>query len=153
LRRNPDPDSEEKTMTVDISTLDQYDNKQVILHVAQQDGSAKEMEGKVEAGSPIGVAFKEKGKRDVEFIEPNDIVEIALAPDKPKNISQRKLKPITDTQARQHLVDRHGFLRSQVNKMTDDEAFKEHNAIDHDDLGHRHVSEDDDENGEDSGEE
>lgn len=142
-------------MSVDINTLDQYDGKQVILHVVQDDGSAKELEGKVEAGSPVGLAFKEKGKRDVEFIEPEKIHEIALAPEKAKTLSQRKLKPINEGQARQHLVDRHGNSRSAVNKMSDEDALKEHESIDHDDLGHRHVSDDDDdENGtEESGEE
>lgn len=132
-------------MPVDPATLEEYDGKQVLLTVIQEDGSAKEFEGKIEAASPAGVAFKEKGKRDVELVEPDKIEEIALAPIKPKSLPQKKLKPVTENTVRQHLLDRHGYDRSVVNGMTDDQAFKEHEDIDHDDLGHKHVEPDDDE--------
>lgn len=132
-------------MPVDPATLEKYDGKQVLLTVIQEDGSAKEFEGKIEAASAAGVAFKEKGKRDVELVEPNKIEEIALAPIKPKSLPQKKLKPVTETTVRQHLLDRHGYDRSVVNGMTDEQASKEHEDIDHDDLGHKHVEPDDDE--------
>ena len=141
-------------MTVDPATLEDFDGKQVILHLIKSDGSVSEVEGKVEAASAAGVAFKEKGKRDVDLVEPNTIEEIALAPVKPKNLTQKKLKPVTDSTARQHLLDRHGYDRSVVNGMDDDQAFEEHEDIDHDDLGHRHVEPDeDDDNGDESPEE
>lgn len=139
-------------MAVDATTLESFSGKQVILTVAGEDGDAKEFEGKVEAASEYGMAFKEKGKRDSDLVEPNQIIEIALAPVKPKTLAQKKLKEVTESTARQHLLDRHGYERSVVNKMTDEQAFSEHNDIDHDDLGHKHVAEDDDdENGESEG--
>lgn len=138
-------------MSVDLNTLDQYDGKQVILTLAASNGDAIEREGKIEAGSIAGIAFKEKGKRDVELIEPDEIVEIAEAPEKPKKLLIKKLKAASVNNARAHLADRHGWSRSELNNMTDDEAFNLHDELDHDDLGHKHLVEEDDE--EDSEEE
>ena len=137
-------------MTVATQDLASYEGKSIILTVANDDGSAREVTGKVEAASEAGMAFREKGKRDVELVMPNEIVEIALAPEKPKKINQKKLKPISDERMRQHLADRHGFTLEEVNGMTDSEAVELHDNIDHSNLGHRHEGpdEDEDENGE-----
>lgn len=137
-------------MAVDASTLESFTGKSVTLVLKQEDGSAKEFEGKVEAASEYGMAFKEKGKRDSDLVEPDQIEEITLAPVKPKTLAQKKLKEVSETTARQHLLDRHGYERSVVNKMSDEQAFSEHEDIDHSDLGHKHVSDDDegDENAE-----
>lgn len=137
-------------MAVEAATLEKFSGKQVILHLIEGDGSVSEKEGKVEDASEVGMAFKEKGKRDVDLVLPDQIEEIALAPTKPKTLSQKKLKPVTETTVRQHLLDRHGYDRSVVNAMTDEKAFDEHNDIDHSDLGHKHVAEDD-ENGDEAG--
>lgn len=131
-------------MSVNPATLESWTDKQVIIHLIQEDGSAKEFEGKIEAASEFGVAFKEKGKRDSDLVMPDKIEEIALAPVKAKTLPQKKLKEVTESSARQHLLDRHGYDRSVVNEMTDESAFKEHNDIDHADLGHKHIAEDDD---------
>lgn len=140
-------------MSVDPMTLAEFSGKQVILHVLQDDGTVAELEGKVEDASEVGMAFKEKGKRDVDLVFPDKIEEIALAPSKPKTISQKKLKPAVESTVRQHLADRHGWLRSEINKLSDEDAFAQHENLDHDDLGHKHVAADDDadENG-DAGE-
>lgn len=130
-------------MSVDPSTLEQYDGKQVIIHLIQEDGSVKEFEGKVEAASAEGMAFKEKGRRDVELVLPGQIEEISAAPVKPKSLTQKKLKPVAETSVRQHLLDRHGYDRPTVNQMSDEQAFAEHEDIDHSDLGHKHEDEDD----------
>lgn len=127
-------------MSVDPNTLAQYDGKDVVLHLIQEDGSVAEFEGKVQGASEFGMAFKEKGKRDSVLVEPKEIEEIAVAATKPKNLSQKKLKPIAAGSIRQHLLDRHGFSRSLVNKMDDDAAVKAHDGIDHADLGHRHLT-------------
>lgn len=140
-------------MTVDASTLENFSGKQVILHLIKEDGSVEELTGKVEDASEVGMAFKEKGKRDVDLVLPHQIEEIALAPEKPKTLSQKKLKPVTESTVRQHLLDRHGYERSVVNEMSDAQAFGEHNDIDHTDLGHRHVEpEAEGENGDESDE-
>lgn len=124
---------------VDATKLADFEGKQVILTLAADDGTASELEGKVEAASAQGIAFKEKGKRDVDLVLPEKIVEIALAPSKPKSLIQKKLKPVTESTVRQHLVDRHGASRSAMNKMSDADAFKFHADVDHADLGHKHV--------------
>lgn len=140
-------------MSVDPKTLEEFDGKQVILTLKQEDGSASEQEGKIEAASEAGVAFKEKGKRDVDLIMPDQIEEISLAPSKPKKLVQKKLKPVMLGTVRQHLVDRHGYDLSVVNEMDDEKALKEHEDIDHKDLGHKHEADDEDESEEESADE
>ncbi len=135
-------------MSIDPKTLEEFDGKNVVIHLIQPDGSVAEKEGKIEAASEFGVAFKEKGKRDSDLVEPKDIEEIAVAAVKPKTLAQKKLKETTENTVRQHLLDRHGYDRSVVNGMDDDKAFAEHNDIDHADLGHKHVAEDDDDSDE-----
>lgn len=138
-------------MTVNPQSLEEFSGKQVILHLRQEDGSVKELEGKVEDASEVGMAFKEKGKRDVDLVLPDQIEEIALAPSKPKTLAQKKLKLVTESNARQHLLDRHGYDRSVVNGMDDGKAFSEHEDIDHSDLGHKHAAEDEDESTDEAG--
>lgn len=138
-------------MTVNPQSLEEFSGKQVILHLRQEDGSVKELEGKVEDASEVGMAFKEKGKRDVDLVLPDQIEEIALAPSKPKTLAQKKLKPVTDSNARQHLLDRHGYDRSVVNSMDDEKGLSEHEDIDHSDLGHKHVAEDEDDSNDEAG--
>jgi hypothetical protein len=130
-------------MTVNPNTLSDFNGKNVILTIAGPDGGdAVEVHGKVEGGSPVGLAFKEKGKREVKLVEPGDIIEIAEAPTEAKKVSQKKLKPLDKPeQARQHLADRHGYNRSDLNKMSDADAFKFHEELDHSNLGHKHVAE------------
>jgi len=142
-------------MSVDPNTLEEFSDKSVILHLKTDEG-IEELEGKVEAASVEGMAFKEKGKRDLRLVEADEIEEIALAPETPKKITQKKLKEPTLTGVRQHLVDRHGMPRSEANSMNDEKAWDLHDQIDHKDLGHRHVADDDEgegEAGEGSGEE
>lgn len=132
----------ENAMPVDASTLETYEGKQVILHLIAEDGSVNELTGKVENASEVGMAFKEKGKRDVELVLPDQIEEISVAPSEPKKITQKKVLPVTESNVRRHLADRHGFLLSDLAKMSDADAFAQHEAIDHSDLGHRHEAKD-----------
>ena len=129
-----------KLMTVDASTLESFEGKNVILHLIKSDGTVEELTGTVESANEHGMAFKPKGKRDFVLVEPKDIEEITEAPQALKSIPQKKLKPIADGSVRQHLLDRHGYQRSVVNGMTDEQAVKLHDEIDHKDLGHRHMS-------------
>jgi hypothetical protein len=127
-------------MTVAANTLSEYSGKQVVLHVVNDEGGLDELEGKVESASEVGMAFKEKGKRDLRLIEPSQIEEIEVAPEAPKKAAQKKLQQVTEKSARQHLLDRHGYLRSWANEVSDEEALAEHESIDHRDLGHRHLT-------------
>lgn len=125
---------------VAASTLVDYTDKQVILHRINGEGGVDELEGKVVSASEVGMAFKEKGKRDVILVEPSEIHEIEAAPEAPKKVPQKKLQQVTTKSARQHLLDRHGYLRSWANEVSDEEAFAEHESVDHSDLGHRHLT-------------
>lgn len=125
-------------MPVDPNRLGEYAGKHVILHLIKDDGSVAEVEGKVEDASEAGVAFKEKGKRDVSLVLPPEVEEIAIAPTKAKKVTQKKLKPVAINNVRQHLADRHGWEVAPLNDMTDEEAWQEHENIDHSTLGHRH---------------
>ena len=137
-------------MSVDAATVESFSGKQVILHKILEDGTVAELEGKIEAASEFGIAFREKGKRDADLVELNQIEEVAAVPTKPKKLVQKKLKPVSDSGVRQHLLDRHGYSRSAVNEMSEEQAVAEHNGIDHSDLGHRHVeAETEDESAED----
>jgi hypothetical protein len=127
-------------MTVAANTLEGYSGKQVVLHVVNDENGLDELEGTVVSASEVGMAFKEKGKRDLRLIEPSQIEEIEVAPEAPKKTPQKKLQQVTNKSARQHLLDRHGYLRSWANEVSDDEAFAEHEGIDHSDLGHRHLT-------------
>lgn len=127
-------------MTVAANTLESYTGKQVILHVVNDENGLDELEGTVVSASEVGMAFKEKGKRDLRLIEPGQIDEIDVAPEAPKKVAQKKLQQVTESTARQHLLDRHGYLRSWANEVSDEEAYAEHESVDHSDLGHRHLT-------------
>lgn len=125
-------------MSVDVKTLEALAGKQVILHLIQEDGSVSEINGKIEAAAEYGIAFKEKGKRDVDLVELSSIDEVVEAASKPRGLPQKKLRAVTVASARTHLLERHGLTRTEVNRLTDEEAFDQHNEIDHTDLGHDH---------------
>jgi hypothetical protein len=128
---------------VDPNTLASFTGKNVLLTVKDGD-EAKQIPGKVEGGSPVGLAFKEKGKREVKLVEPGDIEEIVEAPIELKKVTQKKVAILEKPeQARQHLADRHGYTRTDLNKLSDADAFKFHNELDHSDLGHKHVAKED----------
>ena len=128
-------------MSVDANTLEKFSGKNVILTVKAEDGTAKEIPGKVEGASVVGLAFKEKGKRDVALVEPKDIEDLVEVPAESKKVTQKKLKPVDVEKVRQHLADRHGYNRKDLNAMSDADAAEFHDKLDHTDLGHKHVVE------------
>lgn len=96
------------------------------------------LEGKVEAASEAGIAFKEKGKGKLDLYTPDQITGVEAAPEKPKPVTQKKLKPIALGQARQHLLDRHGVTLAWAKDADEQAAFEYHQGLDHSDLGHKH---------------
>jgi uncharacterized DUF497 family protein len=100
--------------------------------------TAVELEGKVETGNAMGVLFKEKGKTAIRLIEANKIERITYAPETPKELKQKPLKLVTHGEARSHLIERHGYKVSDIQRMAEPEALSYHNTLDHADLGHRH---------------
>ena len=95
-------------------------------------------EGTVEAGSPIGIVFRAKGKQGGELVEAKDILNIAEAVAGPKKLRQRTLPRVAEGKFREHLVDRHGYQISQIAELSEEEAEQFHSTLDHTDLGHKH---------------
>lgn len=123
-------------MTIDASQLESFDGKDVLLTLDSEEDA---IEGRVESGSEVGVAFKRKGKRDIDLILPGSIVSIELAPTKPTVIKTKSILVVPVERIRTHLVDRHGWNLSTVNALTNEEAELQHNKVDHSDLGHEHT--------------
>lgn len=104
--------------------------------------SAVEMEGKVEVVNEQGILIKPKGKVQLDLLTNDEIEEIDFAPEKAKVLKARQLKPIEHGQARNHLLERHGWTLDKANAITEAEALELHGEIDHvaENLGHVHVS-------------
>jgi hypothetical protein len=84
--------------------------------------------------------FKGKGRALSEIIEIDHVLAIELLPDNGK-ITQRYIREVPLGLTRQHLADRHGFLLSVLNTLTEEEAVKLHVAQHAEiagDLGHAH---------------
>jgi hypothetical protein len=117
-----------------------------LVEKVEKDGelAADEHEGTVEAVNGGFVLFKQKGKATARLVAEADIEEMRFAIEKPKELKQKKLAPVKYGEARQHLVDRHGYKIADINKMTEQQAFEFHNGggeqpgLDHRELGHRH---------------
>ena len=130
--------------------LAQYANKRVKfvhnLDEANEKGEkAVEVEGTVQTGNELGLLVKPKGQVSFKIfhrdsIEPDSIT---LVEDKSTKLKRSKLQPVKIGQARRHLLERHGFTLSYVNGLTEEQAMKVHDEIDHEmeDLGHVHVAE------------
>lgn len=142
------------TSELDLKSLEK---KTVIFTIAGADGSTSKVEGVVEAASAIGVAYKRKGRGQLEMLEADQIVGHEVLPDKPKVIKSKKLKPPTLEGVRQHLADRHGINIDWLNadEVTAEKAAEYHDSINHTEegkvLGHHHGDGESD-SGDDDGE-
>ena len=127
----------------DTDTLDLTEFKEgttVIVVKKVQDGTAAEIEGTVQSGNELGLLIKPKGKTKFELILAADIDEVRPVKEDAKPLTRKTLKVVELPQARNHLLERHAFTLAKVNAMSDEEAFKTHESIDHEasDLGHVH---------------
>lgn len=132
-------------MAVQAADLQQYEGKKVVLvrnlsEPNEKGERAVELEGTAVKANALGVMFKPKGRTNVELIELGEIESVSLAPDGDKKIAAKMLKPVELGSAKSHLLERHGFTLGKVNGMTEEDAFKAHESIDHkaSDLGHYH---------------
>lgn len=126
-------------MSVAIDTLKSKVGENILLTVKREDGSTEEVEGKIEVASEAGVGFKPKGRREMDLLEAEDVLDINEAPIVETKLKQVKLKLIDLTRVKKHLIDRHGAPLSQVNALAPEQAEELHNKIDHSDLGHNHT--------------
>lgn len=123
-------------MSVDPNILADYAGKNVNIVLT---GEYAELsgEGKVEAASTMGVAFKPKGKGSV-IVLPSDIDAIEAAA-VIKKITRKSMLPVNLDNIRQHLVDRHGYEVEAIEAMTPEQALAWHNNdLNHEKLGHDH---------------
>lgn len=120
--------------------LEQYNGKKVVVVKKNKEGGADEIEGTVQSGNELGLLVKLKGKTTADIIEAADIVEVRYVVDAPKALERKVLKVVEFGQARNHLLERHGFTLAQINAMDEKAAFDTHNSVDHvyADLGHEH---------------
>lgn len=128
-------------MAIDTVELSSYEGKKVVAVVdLGDDQDAIEVEGTAERANELGLLIKPKGKVKLDLYEHSQIIEINLAPDNSSKMRRKTLKPVALGQARSHLLERHGLSLTEVNGLSEDEAFTYHESIDHveQDLGHKH---------------
>src|SRR4051812_43510634 len=101
----------------------QYQDKKVVLTVKDDKDpeAVKELEGTITTATPVGILFKARGRATADLILPDQIVAVELAPDNRK-VTVKYIKPVQLGQVRTHLADRHGFLLSMLNTITEEEA-------------------------------
>lgn len=125
-------------MPVDPNSLAQYAGKNVKITLTGEYAESSG-EGKVEAASTTGVAFKPKGKGTV-IVLPVDVQEIEAAPIV-KKITRKSMLLASLDNVRQHLVDRHGYKVGDIETMTPEGALEFHATLEHGELGHDHKRE------------
>lgn len=130
----------EQVAEVDYKSLEK---KTVMFTVRNSDGGETVVEGIVEAASFAGIAFRQKGKSQVQLLEISDVISHEIMPEKPKVLKQKVMKPVLTERVRQHLADTHGLNLNWLNSVTNEAAEEYHNSLDHvtgeaGPLGHRH---------------
>jgi hypothetical protein len=111
--------------------------KNVILTIQGEDGT-ETLEGKVAVVSDAGLALKMRSS--TRIIDINRILGFEeQARPKRKRVIKRYVRKIDEeSDARQHLADRHGVLVSVLNAVDSETAREMHDKINHLDLGHQH---------------
>lgn len=96
----------------------------------------QELEGRVEAASPVGIVLKLKGRASL-LVEARDIESIQVITSV-EPIKQKAIATVAAGKYREHLANRHGWRLSDIKNLTEAEAEAIHLDLDHSDLGHRH---------------
>lgn len=107
-----------------------------------KEGEEVTREGTVVAANPTMLLIKPRGAMLGELIHRENITELTELTELTK-IVIRKLRVIKPTEARQHLVDRHGYDLEMAELESDARAFKHHELLDHSKLSHGHSDKDD----------
>lgn len=140
-------------MTDTQLALASYTGKKVKLLIDKPGEERREAIGRVDIANELAMILKEVGQVMTTLIEASWIVpdSIEEVPDTPREIRSRRLDPLSLSNARHHLIERHGWpLKSGmvngvhwlrgINEMTDQEAQDAHSSLDHSLLGHYHQS-------------
>jgi len=104
--------------------------------------TAEEVEGLVEVVAPDGTALviKPRGSTMNMMLEASEIEpdSITVVVEKPVPLASKPMAPVTLTNARRHLLDRHGWTMLIINETTDQDALRIHNELTHNLMGHNH---------------
>jgi hypothetical protein len=121
---------------VDYST---YKDKMVNLTLAGED---EPFAARIVEANETGLMFKRKNQRVPEIASAADVLRIeeAISP-RLRLVTQKKLKVVNEVTIKRHLADYHGVPLSELNGMSEAEAMRRHEDIDHADLGHDHTDE------------
>jgi len=113
-----------------------YDGKRVLIKLVDFDEA---FEATVEAGSDMGYIIKPKGKGGVQLVKSDQVEKIELAPASETTLKPRRLNKVGLDTVKRHLVDRHGYKLSEINKLPTEDALTFHDSLEHDDLSHFHA--------------
>lgn len=121
----------------------QFVEKKVILvYLEEGKDEATELEGTLVAANDLGLMIKPKGRTAATIIDMSTVQDVRHAPVSDKAIVAKKLKSVEFGRAKQHLLDRHGLKLSDINRLSEQDAFDFHTGLDHKklELGHVHVT-------------
>jgi hypothetical protein len=130
--------SDEMSATAESVDYSVYKDKMVNLTLEGQET----FPARVVEGNDMGLMYKKKNQRVPEIANAESILNIeeALSP-RLRLVTKKKLKAVGDPTVKRHLADYHGFPLSELNGMSEGEAIRRHDEIDHTDLGHEHTDE------------
>jgi hypothetical protein len=130
-------------MTQTQINFDEYVGKRVTLTRLEGEGDSQkevQLEATVDSFAGDILLIKPKGKSNFDMVTTSEIKDITLAPDS-NALKPKRMDPIRLGNVRQHYADRHGASLTELNGITEEEAFAAHEALDHkaEDLGHYHA--------------
>jgi len=131
-------------MTTSKVDLTAHVNRKIKFHYTPPKNAADEaerdIEGTINMATDSALLIKEKGSAMLRLIEMTgvDFDTLEFIVDPPTEIKQKTVAPITVSNARNHLLDRHGWKLDAINGTSDEDAYQIHSAIDHANLGHTH---------------
>jgi len=120
--------------------IGQYKGDFVEIELASHAGEAKEY--RVEEANLGMVILREKGKSSPFLAKEEDIISFTPpAPKPPAPLKAKRIKPIESENVKRHLVDMHAYRVADINGISEEEAVRLHDSIDHQelDLGHFHA--------------
>lgn len=117
--------------------------KMVELDVSRDGGDEVEtLPGRVIDANDLGVIFKRRSQRGQDLFDLDQVRGVReTVTARLRMVSQKSLRPATVATVKRHLADYHGFPISTLNTMSEEEALRRHEEIDHEDLGHNHNGE------------
>ena len=105
--------------------------------ISDDDDTFREVTGKCMAATLDGLVIQQKST--VELIKMMDILDVEVVTLKrTTRLVRRYVEVVTDSTARQHLLDRHGLPFEVVRSLTPTDGVMFHSAVKHDALGHGH---------------